>query len=82
MGKKVIAAELLPGTLDLLLLRVLALEPIIVQINGGLYTREFDRVAAWINANRDLIDDVWYDDVDSDEEVLRRVKKVPPPGWR
>jgi hypothetical protein len=63
-------------------LTVLALEPIIVQINGGLYTRDFDRVAAWVNANRDLIDDVWYDDVESDDEVMRRVKKVPPPGWR
>jgi Plasmid encoded RepA protein len=61
---------------------VLALEPIIVQISGGLYTRDFERVAAWVNANRDLIDDVWYDDVESDEEIFRRVKKVPPPGWR
>lgn len=61
---------------------VLALEPIIVQISGGLYTREFERVSAWVNANRDLIDDVWYNDVGADDEVLGRVKKVPPPGWR
>jgi hypothetical protein len=70
------------GRYDLQNLTVLALEPIIVQISGGLYTRDFERVAAWVNANRDLIDDVWYDDVESDEEVARRVKKVPQPGWR
>jgi hypothetical protein len=78
-----VMVEVTPGgRYDLQNLTVLALEPIIVQISGGLYTRDFERVAAWVNANRDLIDDVWYDDVESDEDVARRVKKVPPPGWR
>jgi hypothetical protein len=81
-GDEVLVEVTPGGRYDPQNLTVLALEPIIVQINGGLYTRDFDRVAAWVNANRDLIDDVWYDDVDSDDEVLRRVKKVPPPGWR
>ena len=61
---------------------VLALEPMILQIAGGLQAREFERVSAWANANRDLIDEFWEGDIDSFEEITSRVKKVPPPGWR
>jgi hypothetical protein len=61
---------------------VLALEPMILQIAGGLHARDFERVAAWANANRDLIDEFWEGDIDSFEEITSRVKKVPPPGWR
>ena len=61
---------------------VLALEPMILQIAGGLHAREFERVAAWANANRDLIDEFWDGEIDSFEEITNRVKKVPPPGWR
>ena len=60
----------------------LALEPIVVQISGGLYQRDFERVSAWAMANRDLIDDVWDGTVTSLEDVNARVKKVPAPGWR
>ena len=60
----------------------LALEPIVVQISGGLYQRDFERVSAWAMANRDLIDDVWDGTVTSLEDVNERVKKVPAPGWR
>lgn len=61
---------------------VLALEPMILQIAGGLHARDFERVAAWANANRDLIDEFWEGSIDSFEEITSRVKKVPPPGWR
>ena len=61
---------------------VLALEPMILQIAGGLHARDFERVAAWANANRDLIDEFWDGEIDSFDEITGRVKKVPPPGWR
>ncbi|MCW3473202.1 replication initiation protein [Limobrevibacterium gyesilva] len=61
---------------------VLALEPIVVQIVGGLYARDFERVAAWANVNRDLIDDFWHGQIDSLEQMASRVRKVPAPGWR
>jgi hypothetical protein len=78
-----VTIEVTPGSrYDPQNVTVLALEPIIVQISGGLYTRDFERMAAWVNSNRDLIDDVWYEDVELDDEILARVKKVPPPGWR
>ena len=61
---------------------VLALEPVVVQIVGGLYQRDFERVSAWTMANRDLIDAYWYEEIDDPEEILGLVKKVPAPGWR
>lgn len=61
---------------------VLALEPLVVQISGGLYEREFERVSAWAMSNRDLIDDVWDGKIANLDEIARRVKKVPAPGWR
>ncbi len=61
---------------------VLALEPLVVQISGGLYDREFERVSAWAMSNRDLIDDVWDGKIANFDEIASRVKKVPAPGWR
>jgi hypothetical protein len=61
---------------------VLALEPLVVQISGGLYEREFERVSAWVMSNRDLIDDVWDGKIASYDEAVSRVKRVPAPGWR
>ena len=61
---------------------VLALEPMILQIAGGLNARDFERVSAWANANRDLLDDFWEGSQESFEDITGRVKKVPPPGWR
>ena len=61
---------------------VIALEPVALQVAGGLYQRDFDRVAAWAAANRDLIDDWWDSRLDEFEEVASRVKKVPAPAWR
>jgi hypothetical protein len=63
-------------------LTLLALEPMIVQISGGLYERDFEKVASWAMANRDLIDDYWDGLVEDLDVVLARVKKVPAPGWR
>jgi hypothetical protein len=63
-------------------LTVLALEPMIVQISGGLYERDFEKVASWAMSNRDLIDDFWDGQIDSFEDLTSRVKKVPAPGWR
>lgn len=60
----------------------LALEPMVIQISGGLYQREFERVSAWAMANRDLIDDVWEGEITAIDEINARVKKVPAPGWR
>jgi hypothetical protein len=78
-----VTIEVTPGRrYDPDLLTVLALEPMVLQIRGGLNAGEFERVSAWATANRDLIDDFWDGDVEGEEEVGRRVKKVPAPGWR
>jgi hypothetical protein len=61
---------------------VIVLEPVALQVAGGLYARDFERVAAWAAANRDLIDDWWDSQLDDFEEVVGRVKKVPAPAWR
>jgi hypothetical protein len=75
--------EITPGSrYDPANVTVLALEPVVVQIAGGLYQRDFDRVSAWTMANRDLIDAFWYDEIDDQDEITARVKKVPAPGWR
>ncbi|PZW40849.1 RepA protein [Humitalea rosea] len=63
-------------------LTLLALEPIVMQVSGGLFQSDFDRVAAWAMVNRDLIDDVWEGQLDSPEAVMARVRKTPAPGWR
>jgi hypothetical protein len=77
----VIAAT--PGTrMDPDRLTLLMLEPLIMQVSGGLNQGEFDKVSAWAMANRDLIDQVWEGQIGSFEEVASRVKKVPAPGWR
>jgi len=82
-GRDGIVIEVTPGgRYDPALVTVLALEPIVLQIAGGLHAREFERVATWATANRDLIDAFWEDQIDSFEDIMSRVKKVPAPGWR
>lgn len=69
--------------LDQSQLTVLMLEPLIMQVSGGLYQEEFDRVSAWIMANRDLIDMVWEGEATSFEEIASRVRKVTQSAsWR
>jgi len=63
-------------------LTVLLLEPLIMQITGGLPQKEFDAVSAWAMANRDLIDLVWDGRASTFEEVTSRVRKVAALGWR
>ena len=82
-GRDNLVIEVTPGgRYDPENVTVLALEPMILQIAGGLNARDFERVAAWANANRDLIDEFWEGCQDPYEEMTGRVKKVPPPGWR
>lgn len=63
-------------------LTVLAVEPIVLEVSGGLGRSELGRVSAWIMANRDLIDDFWAGEITSHAEIGRRIRKVPAPGWR
>jgi hypothetical protein len=82
-GRDNLIIEVTPGgRYDPDALTVLALEPIVLQVKGGLHRSDFERVAAWANSNRDLIEDFWDCSIDSDDEIATRVKKVPLPGWR
>jgi hypothetical protein len=63
-------------------LTLLAVEPLVMQVSGGLAPSEFDQISDWILINRDLIDDIWAGQVRSLEEISHRARKVPPPGWR
>ncbi len=63
-------------------LTVLAVEPIVLQVSGGLYQQDFERVSAWIMANRDLVDDFWDGRITTFQEIDRRIRKAPAPGWR
>ena len=82
-GRDNVLIEVTPGgRYDADASTVIALEPVALQVAGGLYQRDFERVAAWAAANRDLIDDWWDSRLDEFEEVASRVKKVPAPAWR
>jgi hypothetical protein len=82
-GRDNVVIEITPGgRYDPETSTVIVLEPVALQVAGGLYTRDFERVAAWAAANRDLIDDWWDSSIDDFEEVAARVKKVPAPAWR
>jgi hypothetical protein len=82
-GRENVVIEVTPGgRYDADTCTVIALEPVALQVVGGLYARDFERVAAWAAANRDLIDDWWDSRLDEFEEVASRVKKVPAPAWR
>ena len=82
-GRDILVIEVTPGgRYDSDSVTVIALEPVTLQVSGGLYTRDFERVAAWATANRDLIEDWWDGRIDSFEDAASRVRKVPAPGWR
>lgn len=63
-------------------LTVLAVEPMVLQVSGGLNETDFERVSAWVMSNRDLIDDFWEGRITSFAEMNRRVRKAPAQGWR
>lgn len=63
-------------------LTVLAVEPMVIQVSGGLNERDFERVSAWVMINRDVIDEFWEGRITSFAEIHRRVRKAPAPGWR
>jgi hypothetical protein len=63
-------------------LTVLAVEPMVIQVSGGLDGQDFERVSAWVMTNRDVIDDFWEGRITSFAEINGRVRKAPAPGWR
>ncbi|MFC0384874.1 replication initiation protein [Muricoccus vinaceus] len=82
-GDENILVGVTPGArMDTDRLTILMVEPIIMQVSGGLGQGDFDRVSAWVMANRDLIDDFWEGGIASAEEVNRRVRKAPGPTFR
>ena len=82
-GEERVLIGVTPGTrMEPDRLTVLAVEPMVLQVSGGLYQQDFDRVSAWIMSNRDLIDDFWSGQITSFEEVGRRVRKAPALGSR
>ncbi|SHJ13730.1 RepA protein [Roseomonas rosea] len=82
-GDENILVGVTPGTrLDTDRLTVLMVEPMVMQVSGGLGQSDFERVSAWVMANRDLIDEFWEGGISSAEEVMRRVRKAPGPTWR
>ncbi|MBP0494461.1 replication protein RepA [Roseomonas indoligenes] len=82
-GDENILIGVTPGTrMDTDRLTILMVEPIVMQVSGGLGQNDFDRVSAWVMANRDLIDEFWEGSIVSAEEVNNRVRKAPGPSWR
>jgi hypothetical protein len=63
-------------------LTVLAVEPMVIQVSGGLNEKDFERVSAWVMTNRDVIDEFWEGRITSFAEINRRVRKAPARGWR
>ncbi|MFZ6764928.1 replication initiation protein [Pseudoroseomonas sp. WGS1072] len=82
-GAEQVVIGLTPGTrYDPARLTLVILEPLAMQVTGGVPQAEFERVAAWAMANRDLIDQFWEGEIDSFQELTARVKKVPAANWR
>ena len=61
---------------------LLMLEPLVMQVSGGLYEAEFTRVADWIGVNRALIDQVWAGEISTLEQASGQVRKAPASLWR
>jgi hypothetical protein len=61
---------------------LLMLEPLVMQVSGGLYEAEFNRVADWIGVNRAVIDQVWAGEISTLEQASGQVRKAPASLWR
>ncbi|MBO1078329.1 replication protein RepA [Roseomonas haemaphysalidis] len=61
---------------------LLMLEPLVMQVSGGLYEAEFTRVSDWIGVNRALIDQVWAGEISTLEQASGQVRKAPASLWR
>lgn len=82
-GEERVLVGVTPGLrFDAERLTVLAVEPMVIQVSGGLNEKDFERVSAWVMTNRDVIDEFWEGQITSFAEVNRRVRKAPAPGWR
>lgn len=82
-GDRHIVIGVTPGAhLDTDRLTLLTVEPIVQQVSGGVPEQVFERVSAWVMANRDLIDEFWEGRIDAADEVFRRVRRAPAVGWR
>ncbi len=68
--------------LDMDRLTLIIVEPVVLQVSGGITDPVFERISAWVMVNRDLIDDFWESRIDSADEVFRRVRRAPAVGWR
>jgi hypothetical protein len=82
-GEEKVLVGVTPGLrFDAERLTVLAVEPMIIQVSGGLNEKDYERVSAWVMINRDVIDEFWEGQITSLAEIYRRVRKAPAPGWR
>ena len=60
---------------------LLILEPMVLQVQGFLQSRELEQVAAWAMANAGLIQDYWDGSVASASVIAGRVKPVTASRW-
>jgi len=60
---------------------LLILEPMILQVQGFLQSRELEQVVAWATANAGLIQDYWDGSVVSTSVIAGRVKPVTASHW-
>ena len=60
---------------------LLTLEPMILQVQGFLQSRELEQIAAWAMVNAALIQDYWDGSVVSASVIARRVKPVTVSRW-
>lgn len=60
---------------------LLILEPMILQVQGFLQSRDLEQVAAWAMVNAGLIQDYWDGSVASASVVAGRVKPVTASRW-
>ena len=60
---------------------LLILEPMILQVQGFLQSRELEQVVAWATANAGLIQDYWDGSVVSTSVIAGRVEPVTASRW-